>query len=350
MFRPTQIAIPSLVRVKPGAIDRVGIYLSRADQRQAAVLVSEGLIDSIASAMRRSLEAHGIETTAWIEVADNSLELAARLFVELPGRTSAIIGLGGGRALDVAKYVAFLARRPFYAVPTSLSNDGFCSPQSSLTVRGQRRTLPAALPGGVIVDTRVCGGAPRPLLLSGVGDLVAKFTAVTDWKLAFHALGEPVNDFACLLSDSVVHAFRSHPAFDAEGIRLLASGLMLNGIAMEIAGSSRPASGSEHLISHALDQICPQPRLHGLQVGVATYLISRVQGQQSELIDELFAATGFWTLLADEPFSLATWREAIRLAPQIKQDYYTVLTSPANRQRAVDLLQSDPRLAACFVD
>ena len=81
-----------------------------------------------------------------------------------------------------------------------------------MAVRGQRRPLPAVLPGGVIVDTRVCGGAPRPLLLSGVGNLVAKFTAVTDWKLAFHALGDPVNDFACLFS---VNLLRSDPRLAA---------------------------------------------------------------------------------------------------------------------------------------
>ena len=94
----------------------------------------------------------------------------------------------------MAKYVAFLARLPYYAVPTSLSNDGFCSPQSSLTIRGKRRSLAAALPFGVIVDTAVCRDAPPMLTLSGVGDLVAKFTAVRDWKLAFHQTGEAVNE------------------------------------------------------------------------------------------------------------------------------------------------------------
>ena len=95
------------------------------------------------------------------------------------------------------------------------SNSGMIWPPDrcrGMAVRGQRRPLPAVLPGGVIVDTRVCGGAPRPLLLSGVGNLVAKFTAVTDWKLAFHALGDPVNDFACLFS---VNLLRSDPRLAA---------------------------------------------------------------------------------------------------------------------------------------
>src|SRR5262249_7589032 len=196
----------------------------------------------------------------------------------------AIGGVGGGKALDVAKYVGFLSRLPYFAVPTSLSNDGFCSPQSSLTVRGKRRSLAATLPFGVVVDTAVCRDAPRILTLSGVGDLVAKFSAVRDWKLAFHETAEPVEDFAALLSDGSTHALLSHPRFDLKGIRLLATALLLNGIAMEICGSSRPASGSEHLISHALDALSARPRLHGLQVGVASYIVSVLQGVNAERI------------------------------------------------------------------
>ena len=158
----------------------------------------------------------------------------------------------------------------------------------------------------------MCLDAPRILTLSGVGDLVAKFTAVRDWKLAFHQTGEPVNDFAALLSDGSIHAYLSHPSFDLEGIRLLATALMLNGIAMEICGSSRPASGSEHLISHALDAISARPRLHGLQVGIATYIVSILQGANTDRIAALFDATGFWAAIAEDPFSRSEWLQAVR--------------------------------------
>jgi glycerol-1-phosphate dehydrogenase [NAD(P)+] len=281
-------------------------------------------------------------------VSDNDLESAARLFADLPKGASAVIGVGGGKALDVAKYVGFLGRLPYYAVPTSLSNDGFCSPQSSLTVRSKRRSLPAALPFGVVVDTAVCRDAPRALTLSGVGDLVAKFTAVRDWKLAFHAVGEPVDDFAALLSDGSLHAYLSHPAFDLEGIRLLATALMLNGIAMEMCGSSRPASGSEHLISHALDATSARPRLHGLQVGVASYLVSVLQGGNTDRIADVFDVTGFWDAIAADPFSRAEWLAAVRAAPAVKEGYYTVLSSRDVLPEVEEILTHDPRLARCF--
>ena len=84
-----------------------------------------------------------------------SFEKAAELFRQSPGNADAIIGFGGGKALDVAKYIAFLSRLPYLSVPTSLSNDGFCSPQSSMTFDDRRRTLPSAMPFGVIVADQV---------------------------------------------------------------------------------------------------------------------------------------------------------------------------------------------------
>ncbi len=348
MLRPTQISIPTLVRVKEGALDRLGTYLARDERRAVAVLISAGLQSPIPNRVDASLKEHGIDSRCWIEVLDNDIESCARLFADLPGKLSAIVGVGGGKALDVAKYVGFLGRLPYYAVPTSLSNDGFCSPQSSLTIRGKRRSLPASLPYGVIIDTTVCLQAPRILTLSGVGDLVAKFTAVRDWKLAFHQTGEPVNDFAALLSDGSIHAYLSHPKFDVEGIRLLATALMLNGISMEMCGSSRPASGSEHLISHALDAISTRPRLHGLQVGIATYIVSILQELNTSRIAALFETTGFWNAVAEDPFSRAEWLEAIRAAPAIKPDYYTVLSTRDVLAEVERLLSDDPYLRRCF--
>jgi glycerol-1-phosphate dehydrogenase [NAD(P)+] len=348
VLHPTQIAIPTLVRVKLGALDRLGTYLDRGGHRKVAVLVSRGLVAPLPERLAQSLKERSVEPVAWVEVADNDLESTARLFADLPKGVTAVIGVGGGKALDVAKYVGFLSRLPYYAVPTSLSNDGFCSPQSSLTIRGKRRSLPAALPFGVVIDTAVCRDAPRVLTLSGVGDLVAKFTAVRDWKLAFHATGEPVDDFAALMSDGSIHSFLSHPAFDLDGIRLLATALLLNGIAMEICGSSRPASGSEHLISHALDATSARPRLHGLQVGVASYLVSILQGQNTERIAALFDATGFWGAIESDPFLRAEWLTAVRTAPTIKEGYYTVLSSRDVLSEVERLLTTDLHLASCF--
>jgi glycerol-1-phosphate dehydrogenase [NAD(P)+] len=344
------IRIPTLVRIKPGALDRIGIYAVRHGLGRVVILTSEGLPETITGRIRQALRDSGVEVLDAQEVRQASIEQAQDLFAALPPRTQAVIGLGGGKALDVAKYVAFLAQVPYLSMPTSLSNDGFCSPQSSLTVGGKRRSLPSRMPFGVVVDTAVTHAAPLPLWWSGVGDLVSKLTAVQDWKLAFHACGTVVDDFAALLSDATVLQFMARPEHDLEGGRLLATALMLNGIAMEVSGSSRPASGSEHLISHALDAGSKAPRLHGLQVGVATYLISRLQGNYTEAIGRLFDRTRFWEAFQDQPLSRAEWLEAVRSAPGIKDNFHTILSERDCLPEVEQWLSEDPRLQPIFKD
>ncbi len=345
----TTIAIPGLVRIKSGALEKLGVYCSRCGFSTVAVVASSDVPSGIRESAEKTLTDAGVQVVQWFYCTEAGFNQAQDIFVILPGDVSAIIGLGGGRALDVAKYVAFLARLPNIAVPTSLSNDGFCSPGASLVVAGCKRSLPAAMPFGVIIDTDVCLAAPEQLWLSGVGDLAAKLTAVRDWKLAFHATGEPFNDFAALLSDATVFQFLSRPVRDLEGIRLLGTSLMLNGIAMEICNSSRPASGSEHLISHALDRISARPQLHGLQVGVATYIVSRLQEGQTDIICSLFEASGFWKIIRNNPFSMAEWIKAARLAPTIKKGFYTVLSSRDCVDEIRSMLENDDVLAGCFI-
>ena len=354
MLQSRQIFIPSLVRIKPDALGRLGIYLQRKSCSRVLVVASADLPRTITDSAQKSFDQAGVEVVQHVLVDDNSFELAIQLFSGFPTAAQVIVGLGGGKVLDIAKYLSFLSRRPYFAVPTSLSNDGFCSPQSSLTVEGKRRSLPAVLPQGVVVDVAVCLAAPKALWFSGVGDLVSKLTAVVDWKLAFHNTGEQVDDLAALLSDATVYQFLAAPHHDIRGMTLLATALMQNGIAMEICGSSRPASGSEHLVSHALDALSVRPRLHGLQVGMATYIVSRLQGRGSELVDTLFSATGFWDAVRADPFILEEWMEAFRVAPQMKENYFTVLSLGAGQGRdcaaeAARVMQADPVLHGCFV-
>ena len=348
-MRNTSIDIPTLVRIKPGALDRLGVYARRSRFQHAALFITRDLDPGLVARVDKALAVQDIKAALKVEVLASTFEHAQEVFMDFPSSVDVIIGIGGGKALDVAKYVSFLARLPYIAVPTSLSNDGFCSPQSSLELKAKRRSFPSAMPYGVVVDTRVCLDAPRILWLAGVGDCVAKITSVYDWKLAFKVKGTQINDFAALLSDATVFQLMARPEHDLEGIRLLATALMESGIAMGICGSSRPASGSEHLISHALDLAGKKPRLHGLQVGVATYMVSQLQGRGAERIASLFELTGFWSAVREDPFIRAEWLEAFRLAPLVKNDFYTILSEPGRVEALAEILDNDPRLKGVFV-
>ncbi|MFP4473449.1 MAG: iron-containing alcohol dehydrogenase family protein [Candidatus Omnitrophota bacterium] len=345
MLRSTQIAIPTLVRIKPGALERIGVYARRGDYARTVLFCTQDLSAELSRRLVKALINEDVQVLKVIEVGAASFDQANAIFHDLPAKTDLLIGFGGGRALDVAKYVAFLSRLPYIAVPTALSNDAFCSPQASLEGKGIKKSYPATMPYGVVVDTDVTRQAPEVLWLSGVGDLVSKFTAIYDWKLASKREGGQINDFAALLSDSTVFQFIAHSTRDLDGMRLLAIALMLNGIAMGVCGSSRPASGSEHLISHALDTVSRKPRLHGLQVGIATYLVSQLQeGVKTDRIRALFDAVGFWKAFQGDPLIREEWEKAFQIAPFMKGDFYTVLSEGDRTAELLQIMDTDPRL------
>lgn len=337
------VFVPRLIRLKADALDRISVYLGREGWEKPLLLISEGLPEDI---VRRITESCQIAQRS--EVSEASVEAEESIRSGLGPAIDAVIGLGGGRTLDLAKSLAFHLNLPYLALPTSLSNDGFCSPNASLTKNGRRFTSPARLPAGVVVDLKVVQNAPRKLWLSGVGDLVAKRTAIFDWKRAFHTDGTAFDDLAALLSDASVYQFMAYPMHDDQGIKLLAQALLFNGVAMEMAGCSRPASGSEHLISHALDRYASKPHLHGLQVGLATYWMAKVQGQDVSDLDKLFETTGFWDHWRENPMPKSDWVRALNEADRIKSDFITVLSRPESQMRALELLDSDARIRECL--
>ena len=127
-------------------------------------------------------------------------------------------------------------------------------------------------------------------------------------------------------------------------LKELLDSLAMSGIANEIAGSSAPTSGSEHLISHALDKMLEHPQLHGIQVGIATYLMSVVQDHRYRRVDTIFTQTGFWDYVKTLNLKREDFEQAIDLAPSIKPFRYTYLHEKQYRDRAKEVLRTDARL------
>ncbi len=286
--------------------------------------VAEQLASSLTRASGGSLPA--VEANTESEVA----RLAA--LPELAD-ADAVVAVGGGKTIDVAKSACALAGLPLVVVPTQLTADGIASPVSVIRDdAGRLHSGPGRLPIAVAVDLEVIAAAPPARTRAGLGDLLANPCALHDWQLAAREGGEEVDDFAALLSQTAFDlVYGLSPAGlgegspDSEFLQRLLRGLVLSGLAMEIAGSSRPCSGSEHLISHALDALHPGTAQHGEQVAFGALLATRLQGGDWRGLRTFMVAAGLRDAAGGFDLSIDELAAVVREAPSMRPDRDTVL-------------------------
>ena len=243
-------------------------------------------------------------------------------------KTDLIIGIGGGRSVDIAKLCSFNLRKPFVSIPTSASHDGIASP--FVSVRGEKpHSLVATAPLGVFVDVNVIKGAPKKLLASGCGDLMAKVTAVKDWQLGRDKKGEYYGRYSAdLASMSAKILIESSPSFSKKGIdaRIIVEALISAGVASCIAGSSRPCSGAEHLFSHAVDHLEFGVGLHGEKVGIGAIMIAKLQGQDWKKIVKTLKNVGAPTTAKEIGLKPKVLAKALTIAQSLRPERYTILS------------------------
>ena len=266
----------------------------------------------------------------------------------------ALIAVGGGRVMDIVKVVSFASNIPWISLPTSASHDGFSSPfigfilRRKLSQEGYETVKPRS-PLAIIGDTTLIAQAPFEHVIAGVGDLVSKFVAVKDWELAHRLRGEPYDEYAAtfgLMSAKVVEEGYSIIAQGYEpGIRLVVKALGNSGVAMSIAGNSRPASGSEHLISHYLDYMAIEqkrftPRRHGYQVGLASILCSYLQGGDWQKILKILRGVKHPTKVEEIGLDKDTFLEAVLNAHTIRPERYTILGNGLTTSAALQSMEA----------
>lgn len=343
------INIPSILKIEKGVTSKIGTYLKDADLTEVTILFGNGLISMFGKTVFKSCEEAGVTILHHQEMDTVDFNDISDLAFQIPNKTKAIIGMGGGKVIDAAKYIGFLLHIPFISVPTSSSSDGFSSSSASLTIGGHRRSLPAKLAFGILVDTDVIKSAPVRFLYSGIGDMVAKISSTYDWQHEEDLGYDEVNDFAFMIAKKAVNSFVRTP-FESINEELflkeLLDSLAMSGIANEIAGSSAPTSGSEHLISHALDLLLEKPQLHGVQVGIATYIMCKICNHRYQRIDTVFTKTGFWDFCKTLDLKASDYCDAVDMAPQIKPHRHTYLHEEKYRELAKKLIAEDPKLTA----
>ncbi len=243
-----------------------------------------------------------------------------------------VLGFGGGRALDVGKFVASQASRRYVSIPALPSHDGLASPVAVLTdSAGQSHSVGVQMPLGVLVDLDLVRKAPRSSILAGTGDMISNLSALDDWRLAAKDVGELIDDYALLLSSQgaqmvMRYLEKSSDIHSESYLEVLAEGLILSGIAMNIAGSSRPASGAEHEFSHAIDALYPERGgYHGFQVAFGTLAAMKLRGQPVGEMKEVFARIGLPVHFQELGLTLDEAVAALLHAPNTRPERYSIL-------------------------
>ncbi len=240
-----------------------------------------------------------------------------------------IIGAGGGKSIDLAKYSSKLLGTPFISVPTAASHDGIASPFASLKGTNGSTSVKAVEPIVIIADIEIIASSPRRLLIAGAGDIIAKITAVLDWRLAHLLRNEYYGEYSAslaLLSAKHIVKYRDVIAKTRnQATRVVLEALISSSVAMGIAGSTRPASGSEHLFSHALDKIAPKPALHGEQTAVGTIMMAKLHRINWRKIKNVLKKIGAPTTARELGIPDETIIEALTIAHQIRPERYTIL-------------------------
>ncbi|MCX2970674.1 iron-containing alcohol dehydrogenase family protein [Streptomyces sp. TRM70308] len=323
------IPSPVVVDIRPGALDDLAGVL--ADERisssgKLAVAISGGS----GAALRERL-APALPGASWYEVGGGTLDDAIKLADAMKsGRYDAVVGLGGGKIIDCAKFAAARVGLPLVAVATNLSHDGLCSPVATLDNDAGRGSYGVPNPIAVVIDLDVVRQAPPRFVRSGIGDAISNISAVADWELSHRVTGEKIDGLAAAMARQAGEAVLRHPGDVADDgfLTVLAEGLVLTGISMSVAGDSRPASGACHEINHAFDLLHPKRAAsHGEQCGLGAAFAMHLRGarEESGLMAQVLRRHGQPVLPREIGFSVAEFVEVVAYAPQTRPGRYTIL-------------------------
>lgn len=209
-----------------------------------------------------------------------------------------LVGIGSGVIQDLCKYVSFESKIPYIIVATAPSMDGYASNGAAMITGGMKVTYPAGLPVAIVADTEVIRNAPIEMLKAGYGDIIGKFSALNDWKLSHLITGEYFCPYIYDLTYEQIQKTLSLAggilAREEESVKALMEALIIIGILMSFAGSSRPASGSEHHLSHFFEItgiLDGKPYFpHGIDVAYSTVITAKLR---EKLLSRPFPAAIF---------------------------------------------------------
>ncbi len=304
--------------LEAGALRRVSEVVRRHGGKRPFVLDDGNTHEAAGELVESLLRKDGLQPQRFTfgrEKIEPDEAALGQALIGFDRRCDLVVGIGGGTINDIGKMAARITGLPYVIVATAPSMDGFASATSSMIWKRSKVSLDSVCAAAIVADLDVLTRAPERLLLAGVGDILAKYVSICEWRISHLVNGEYFCDeIASLIRREVRRCAASADGLlrrDPEAVRAVMEALILTGMAMAFAGVSRPASGIEHYFSHLwdmrgleLDRDCD---LHGIQVGVATLLSLRVYDMIRELVPDKTKA-----LAAVGRFSWPEWAQTLR--------------------------------------
>ncbi len=326
-----KIELPREVIVGDDAIYEVRELVDRLDLKGKSLIICDETTKDIAGdEIRKQLfdEVYVLEK-------DKGTSLKEELDHIVQSRISFLVGVGGGKVIDMTKVLAFDAGIPYISVPTAASHDGISSPRASI-VRDGKSSLGVHSPLGVVADLKIIRRAPKRLLAAGAADVISNYTAILDWRLAQKENHEYFGDYAAALSMMSARIVMKNADKIQRDVSILVEALVSSGVAMGIAGTSRPCSGSEHNFSHALDNIAQTPALHGEQCGVGAIMIAYLHHAGWEKVRDALKKVGAPTTADELGVSADEVIQALSTAHKNRKRY-TILRGGLTRGQAEEV-------------
>jgi glycerol-1-phosphate dehydrogenase [NAD(P)+] len=322
--------LPREVIVGKGTLTRVSEVTKRLGLTRSALILAGHKSNKIAgNTVLNQLEQTGmaVETLIVATATMEDVQVAEQKIRRF--KPQVVIGVGGGTKIDAAKLSSARQGVPFISVPTALSHDGIASPLASVKGFDKPYSVMAQAPLAIVADTKIIAKAPKRSVISGYGDVIAKFTAVRDWKLAHDEKNEYYGEYAASLAlmsaKLVAQNAEAIKHRKDEGLRVLLEALVSCGVAMAIAGTSRPCSGSEHMFSHALDTVRKNGAMHGEQCGVGTIMMAYLHNANWKRIRNSLKNIGAPTNARELGAKDEEIVKALEMAASIRPERYTIL-------------------------
>ena len=294
----------SKVYIGSGEINKVAERLKDYSAQSVYLIADNNTCSVAGNKVSALLSEAGIKVNKYVFEDDRPIPDQSNVglaVMNLPNGCDAVIGVGSGVINDISKIVASAAKLPLICVATAPSMDGYASATSSMEKNGLKISLPSKAPDTIIGDLDILAAAPERMLSAGIGDMLAKYVSICEWRIASIIKGEYYcEEVAAIMREALKNCVEVADRLlkrDKAAVKAVFEGLVLSGVATEYAGVSRPASGIEHYISHVFDMrgvsLGTKVDMHGIQCAIATLVAVKLYEKMRNIVPNREKAEAF---------------------------------------------------------